>query len=358
MLGVVLLGDLDGQRAQLGGDQAEALGLEAGDDLADQATGDTIGLDQDERTFSGGCRHGRERTSTRMSTLVDSIVSSTYVDVMASPTDVTTAAAADDPDTGLRAIRALRDLADRLEVLQVATPGPAAGPGSRSPTPSASASRPSTRSTPPREGTADVFERFTVEARQAVVSAQEEAGALGPSGSSRCTCCSRSPVDGPGGSTLRTAGVDHERLLAAVRAAAARWTATRSRPSASTWPQSAPPPTRRSGPAPWTARPAPRTGTSRSPTAASRCSSRPCGWSGGARCAGSTRARALRRALDRGPGGRPRAAPAGHRPRRAPRPGGRLRATAGQVQPGHVPPELLVTVAEPVPAVVAAPACS
>ena len=39
---------------------------------------------------------------------------------MASPTDVTTAAAADDPATGLRAIRALRDLADRLEVLQVA----------------------------------------------------------------------------------------------------------------------------------------------------------------------------------------------------------------------------------------------
>ncbi|MGY1603086.1 MULTISPECIES: helix-turn-helix domain-containing protein [Geodermatophilaceae] len=38
---------------------------------------------------------------------------------MASPTDVTTAAAADDPDTGLRAVRALRDLAERLEVLQV-----------------------------------------------------------------------------------------------------------------------------------------------------------------------------------------------------------------------------------------------
>jgi DNA-directed RNA polymerase specialized sigma24 family protein len=38
---------------------------------------------------------------------------------MASPTDVTTAAAADDPDIGLRAIRALRELADRLEVLQV-----------------------------------------------------------------------------------------------------------------------------------------------------------------------------------------------------------------------------------------------
>jgi DNA-directed RNA polymerase specialized sigma24 family protein len=44
---------------------------------------------------------------------------STYVDDMASPTDVTTAAAADDPDTGLRAVRALRNLADRLEVLQV-----------------------------------------------------------------------------------------------------------------------------------------------------------------------------------------------------------------------------------------------
>jgi Homeodomain-like domain len=38
---------------------------------------------------------------------------------MASPTDVTTAAAADDPDVGLRSVRALRDLADRLEVLQV-----------------------------------------------------------------------------------------------------------------------------------------------------------------------------------------------------------------------------------------------
>ena len=33
---------------------------------------------------------------------------------MASPTDVTTAAAADDPDTGLRAIRALRDLAEAV----------------------------------------------------------------------------------------------------------------------------------------------------------------------------------------------------------------------------------------------------
>jgi DNA-directed RNA polymerase specialized sigma24 family protein len=39
---------------------------------------------------------------------------------MASPTDVTTAAAADDPAIGLRAIRALRELAERLESLQVA----------------------------------------------------------------------------------------------------------------------------------------------------------------------------------------------------------------------------------------------
>ena len=38
---------------------------------------------------------------------------------MALPTDVTTAAAGDDPETGLRAIRSLRDLADRLEALQV-----------------------------------------------------------------------------------------------------------------------------------------------------------------------------------------------------------------------------------------------
>jgi hypothetical protein len=37
-----------------------------------------------------------------------------------SSTDVATAAAADDPATGLRAIRALRELADRLESLQVA----------------------------------------------------------------------------------------------------------------------------------------------------------------------------------------------------------------------------------------------
>ncbi|MGY1844365.1 helix-turn-helix domain-containing protein [Modestobacter sp. SYSU DS0875] len=38
-----------------------------------------------------------------------------------STTDVTAAAAADDPATGLRAVRALRELADRLETLQVAS---------------------------------------------------------------------------------------------------------------------------------------------------------------------------------------------------------------------------------------------
>lgn len=38
----------------------------------------------------------------------------------ATPPDVTTAAAAEDPEVGLRAIRALRELADRLESLQVA----------------------------------------------------------------------------------------------------------------------------------------------------------------------------------------------------------------------------------------------
>lgn len=36
------------------------------------------------------------------------------------PPDPVTAAAADDPAVGLRAIRALRELADRLEALQVA----------------------------------------------------------------------------------------------------------------------------------------------------------------------------------------------------------------------------------------------
>jgi hypothetical protein len=36
------------------------------------------------------------------------------------PDDAATAAAAEDPAVGLRAVRALRELADRLEVLQVA----------------------------------------------------------------------------------------------------------------------------------------------------------------------------------------------------------------------------------------------
>ena len=55
-----------------------------------------------------------------MSTAVDTGGASTYVDGMAvHGSDVATAAAADDPAVGLRAVRALRVLADRLEALQV-----------------------------------------------------------------------------------------------------------------------------------------------------------------------------------------------------------------------------------------------
>src|SRR4051812_50030816 len=53
--------------------------------------------------------------------------------------------------------------------------GTAAGPGSRSPTRSVSRGRRSTRSTPDRGGIAEMFERFTEEARRVVVLAQEEA---------------------------------------------------------------------------------------------------------------------------------------------------------------------------------------
>src|SRR5215213_3057396 len=59
VLAVVLLGHLPGQRAQLGGDQAQALGLQARDHLADQATGDAVGLDEDEGAGGGGFRHER-----------------------------------------------------------------------------------------------------------------------------------------------------------------------------------------------------------------------------------------------------------------------------------------------------------
>ena len=46
-------------------------------------------------------------------------MSSTNVDGMAAK-DWTDAAAGDDPERGLRAVRSLRELADRLEALQVA----------------------------------------------------------------------------------------------------------------------------------------------------------------------------------------------------------------------------------------------
>jgi hypothetical protein len=57
VLGVVGLGDLGGQGAQLGGDRAQALRLEAGDHLADEAAGDAVGLDQDEGALGSGCGH-------------------------------------------------------------------------------------------------------------------------------------------------------------------------------------------------------------------------------------------------------------------------------------------------------------
>ncbi len=52
MLGVVLLGGLAGQGAQLGGHEPQALGLQPADDLADEAAGDAVGLDQDQGALS------------------------------------------------------------------------------------------------------------------------------------------------------------------------------------------------------------------------------------------------------------------------------------------------------------------
>jgi transcriptional regulator of acetoin/glycerol metabolism len=54
------------------------------------------------------------------STWVDSAKMSTYVDDMAEKTALADRAASPDPHIGLRSVRALRDLADRLEALQVA----------------------------------------------------------------------------------------------------------------------------------------------------------------------------------------------------------------------------------------------
>src|SRR5262249_32173375 len=53
------------------------------------------------------------------STLVDSRPLSTYIDSMANEVQLAEAASGGDPAEGLRAARALRELAERLEALQV-----------------------------------------------------------------------------------------------------------------------------------------------------------------------------------------------------------------------------------------------
>ena len=53
-VGVVLLEVSAAWGAQLHGNELEALGLEAGDDLANESSLDTIGLDHDEGSFLGG----------------------------------------------------------------------------------------------------------------------------------------------------------------------------------------------------------------------------------------------------------------------------------------------------------------
>ena len=60
VLGVVAAGQLGVDGAQLGGDQREALALEAADDLADEAAFDGVGLADDE-----GAIHGAEARCTR-----------------------------------------------------------------------------------------------------------------------------------------------------------------------------------------------------------------------------------------------------------------------------------------------------
>jgi DNA-binding NarL/FixJ family response regulator len=55
-----------------------------------------------------------------VSTLVDARRLSTYIDNMTEATSLATAAGSPDPAEGLRAVRALRRLLERLEAIQVA----------------------------------------------------------------------------------------------------------------------------------------------------------------------------------------------------------------------------------------------
>jgi len=64
--------------------------------------------------FGGGCLPGPIS-----STLVDKRALSTYIDGMANEVQLAEAASGGDPAEGLRAARALRELAERLETLQV-----------------------------------------------------------------------------------------------------------------------------------------------------------------------------------------------------------------------------------------------
>ena len=52
VLGVVLLGEVLGHLHVAHGDDLQALALEAGDDLAGQAAGEGVGLDEDERSMA------------------------------------------------------------------------------------------------------------------------------------------------------------------------------------------------------------------------------------------------------------------------------------------------------------------
>src|SRR4051794_34146894 len=89
------------------------------------------------------------------------------------------------------------------------TRGTAAGPGSRSPRRSASPGRQSTRSMLDREGIAEMFERFTEEARRVVVLAQEEARlARDPSIDGTHLLLGIAVTEGPGAQALQGAGVD------------------------------------------------------------------------------------------------------------------------------------------------------